>query len=144
MRNNPSNNSGSHHNHSNGAAARRLVSTVASIVAAVATAVITLAATSTAAPPADHAGIVPAGAVVEELWNGGEFTEGVAVAPDGTIYFSDIPSSETPGRVLKFDPATGETSVHCADSRKSNGLMFDRAGRLIAACGANVGERALC
>ncbi len=96
------------------------------------------------AVPVVHASdIVPKGAVVEELWNDGEFTEGVAVAPDGTIYFSDIPATEK-GRILKFDPATGKTSVFCADSGKSNGLMFDREGRLIAACGANDGLRAIC
>jgi gluconolactonase len=88
--------------------------------------------------------VVPAGARLEEVWNAGEFTEGVAVAPDGTIYFSDIPRGDAKGRVLKFDPVTGETTVFCDDSRKSNGLMFDRTGRLIAACGANGGARALC
>lgn len=101
------------------------------------------AAEAPAAPSGDPA-ILPAGAALEELWNEGEFTEGVAVAPDGTIYFSDISMSAAPGRILKFDPATRKTSVHCADSGKSNGLMFDRAGRLIAACGANHGKQALC
>ncbi|MCA9073638.1 MAG: SMP-30/gluconolactonase/LRE family protein [Planctomycetaceae bacterium] len=97
-----------------------------------------------AAPmPSSAADIVPEGAEVEELWNEGEFTEGVAVAPDATIYFSDIPEVNK-GRILKFDPATGQTTVFCADSGKSNGLMFDREGRLIAACGANVGHQALC
>jgi gluconolactonase len=94
--------------------------------------------------PRGDAAIVPAGAALEELWNEGEFTEGVAVAPNGTIYFSDISMSAAPGRILKFDPATRQTSVHCADSGKSNGLMFDRTGKLIAACGANHGKQALC
>ncbi|MGD9856734.1 MAG: SMP-30/gluconolactonase/LRE family protein, partial [Planctomycetaceae bacterium] len=97
-----------------------------------------------AGPPTGDARILPAESSVEELWNEGEFTEGVAVAPDGAIYFSDIPKGATPGQVLKFDPQTGETTVHCADSGKSNGLMFDRDGRLIAACGANAGRRGLC
>ncbi|HUG94269.1 MAG TPA: SMP-30/gluconolactonase/LRE family protein [Planctomycetaceae bacterium] len=88
--------------------------------------------------------IVPAGAKLEQLWNDGEFTEGPAAGPDGAIYFSDITRDETPGRVLKFDPRTARTTVHCADSGKSNGLMFDRRGRLIAACGANHGRQALC
>ena len=96
------------------------------------------------AAPTGDSSILPAGPALEELWNEGEFTEGVAVAPDGTIYFSDISRSAAPGRVLKFDPATRETTIHCADSGKSNGLMFDRAGRLIAACGANHGRQALC
>lgn len=93
------------------------------------------------AAPSDA--VVPADAKLEELWNEGEFTEGVAVAPDGLVYFSDIPKSAL-GRVLKFDPRTGATTVHCADSGKSNGLEFDSEGRLIAACGANGGRRALC
>lgn len=88
--------------------------------------------------------IVPPDAALEQLWNEGEFTEGVAAAPDGSIYFSDIPRANNVGRVLKFDPANATTSVHCADSGKSNGLMFDRKGRLIACCGSNDGLRALC
>lgn len=98
------------------------------------------------APPvlADDARIIPPGAELEELWNEGEFTEGVAVSPDGDLYFSDIARDETPGKVFRFDPGTGETTLFCADSAKSNGLMFDRSGRLIAVCGANYGGRALC
>ena len=84
------------------------------------------------------------GAAFEELWYEGEFTEGVAAAADGTIYFSDIPRGDDAGRVLKFDPATGNTTVHCSDSGKSNGLMFDASGRLIACCGSNGGNQALC
>jgi gluconolactonase len=87
--------------------------------------------------------IIPPDAQLELLWDQGEFTEGVASAPDGTIYFSDIPNSGA-GRVLKFNPSTKETTVFCADSGKSNGLCVDRSGRLIAACGANVGSQALC
>lgn len=82
---------------------------------------------------------------LQVLWDDGEFTEGVAVAPDGNIYFSDIAfDPDQPGRIMKFEPETQRVSVHCADSRKSNGLMFDRQGRLIACCGANGGARALC
>jgi gluconolactonase len=98
-----------------------------------------------AGEPTGDSSILPSGAKLEQLWNEGEFTEGVAVAPDGVIYFSDIAFTPTdPGRILKFDPKTGKTTVHCADSKKSNGLMFDRKGRLIAACGANHGAMALC
>jgi gluconolactonase len=88
--------------------------------------------------------IVPADAQLEELWNDGTFTEGVAVGPDGTVYFSDIPFENKPGRVMKFDRRSGRVSVHASPSGKSNGLMFDRQGRLIACCGAMFGKRALC
>ncbi|MCA9043188.1 MAG: SMP-30/gluconolactonase/LRE family protein [Planctomycetaceae bacterium] len=81
---------------------------------------------------------------LEQLWNEGTFTEGVAVAKDGRVYFSDISRGDEPGRVLRFDPATSKTDVYCADSGQSNGLMFDKSGRLLAACGANHGRRALC
>ncbi len=97
------------------------------------------------AKPSGSKKILPQGAVLEEIWNKGEFTEGVAVAPDGGIYFSDISFTvENPGRIMKFDPKTGKVTVHCADSKKSNGLMFDSKGRLLAACGAHKGAQAVC
>ena len=95
---------------------------------------------------ADKAGgIVPQNAELQELWNQGEFTEGVAVRADGMVFFSDIPkSADGVGRILKFDPLSGQTTVFCSDSKKSNGLFFDKSGRLIACCGANGGAMALC
>jgi gluconolactonase len=84
------------------------------------------------------------GMALQELWNEGEFTEGVAAGPDGRIFFSDIPSAaDTPGRILVYDKATGKTTVFSSDSRKSNGLTFDTAGQLLACCGANNGGQAL-
>ena len=94
-------------------------------------------------PPSGDRAIVAENARLEELWNEGAFTEGVAVDQKGTIYFSDITSDDSPGKIYRFDPASGETTVYCADSRKSNGLMFSRDGRLIAACGANFGGQCL-
>lgn len=88
--------------------------------------------------------IIPADAKLVELWNDGDFTEGVAVGPSGKIYFSDISRGEKPGRILKFDPITRKTTVFSSNSGQSNGLMFDRSGQLIAACGANGGKIALC
>ena len=89
--------------------------------------------------------IVPLGAKPELLWNEGEFTEGVAAAKDGTVYFSDIGiGGKNPGRIMKFDPKTRQTTVHVADSGQSNGLFFNRRGELLAVCGANKGHRALC
>ncbi|HIF00189.1 MAG TPA: SMP-30/gluconolactonase/LRE family protein [Planctomycetes bacterium] len=89
--------------------------------------------------------LIPAGRQLEELWNDGEFTEGVAVRADGMVFFSDITRDpNVKGRILKFDPTTGKTTVFSADSRKSNGLFFDADGRMLASCGANGGAMALC
>ena len=96
------------------------------------------------AKPSGNVSILPSTSRLETLWEQGKFTEGVAGAPDGQIYFSDIPSSESKsGQILKFDPKTGKTTIFTAASEKSNGLMFDRDGRLIACCGANNGRMAL-
>ena len=85
------------------------------------------------------------GTVPEELWNQGEFTEGVAVRSDGFVFFSDIHLDPAkPGQILVFDPATKQTSAYCERSSKSNGLAFDSGDRLIACCGANGGNRSLC
>ena len=86
--------------------------------------------------------IIASDSPLERLWNEGEFTEGAALGPDGSIYFSDIPDVKV-GKVYMFDPLTGKTTVHCPDSQKSNGLVFDGQGRLLAACGANAGARAI-
>ncbi len=72
---------------------------------------------------------------VELLWAKGQFTEGPAPAPDGSILFSDVGAS----RIYKFDPKTGAVSVFRENSGRANGLMFDAEGRLIACEGANTG-----
>src|SRR5579863_6725973 len=71
--------------------------------------------------PKAQESIIPAEARLEVLWNDGEFTEGPALAPDGSIYFSDIGN-----RILRFDPKTGGTAVFREPSGKANGLKFDR------------------
>jgi gluconolactonase len=101
-----------------------------------------VASTSAANP------IIPDGAKLEKLFTRetgveGGLTEGPAVAPDGSIYFSDITQKEDKGRILRFDPKSGETTVFAADSHKSNGLAFDAHGRLLAAEGADFGGRAI-
>ena len=72
--------------------------------------------------------------MLEKLWGEGEFTEGGALAGDGSILFSDIGD-----RIMRFDPETGKTTVFREPSGRANGLIFDPAGRLIAAEGANTG-----
>ena len=73
----------------------------------------------------------------------GGLTEGPAVAPDGSIYFSDIPIGSDRGMILRFDPSTKKTTVFTSDSGKANGLMFDRDGHLIACEGSDAGGRRL-
>ena len=74
------------------------------------------------------------GATLEKLWSEGSFTEGPTPGPDGAVYFSDIGN-----RIMKFDPKTGTTTVFRDPSGRSNGLKFDKMGRLIACEGANTG-----
>ena len=71
----------------------------------------------------------------------GGLTEGPAVAPDGSIYFSDIPFGADKGMILRFDPKTNKTTVFAEDSHKSNGLICDSEGRLLAAEGSDFGGR---
>ncbi|HEX5270143.1 MAG TPA: SMP-30/gluconolactonase/LRE family protein [Gemmataceae bacterium] len=68
-------------------------------------------------------------------------TEGPCVAPDGRIYFSDIPEGKDKGKIMRFDPKTKRTDVFVEDSGKSNGLKFDAKGYLIACEGNDDGGR---
>lgn len=92
--------------------------------------------------------IVPDGAELEKLFTRtadikGGLTEGPTAAPDGSIYFSDIPFGEDNGQILRFDPKTGKTTVFTDNSLKSNGLKFDAYGRLTACEGSDFGGRAV-
>ena len=86
--------------------------------------------------PTSQCHFVPKKAKLELLWGEGEFTEGPTLGRDGVIYFSDIGN-----RTLRFDPKNGKTTVFRNDSGKSNGLMMDRRGNLIACEGGNGGRR---
>src|SRR5262245_13906423 len=90
--------------------------------------------------------LVSPGATLELLYTRtapirGGLTEGVAAAPDGTMYFSEIPFGEDKGMIMRFDPRTKTTTVFARDSHKSNGLMFDAKGHLIACEGSDGGGR---
>lgn len=105
-----------------------------------------LAALSAAQQP-----IVPSDAKLEKLFDKGlTLTEGVAVAPDGMVYFSDITFSHVSkeqtgkleaGHIWKFDPTTSQTTIFRSPSGMSNGLKFDAEGNLLVAEGADFGGR---
>jgi len=63
------------------------------------------------------------------------FTEGPAAAADGSVYFTDIVNN----RIMKFDPVTKNTTVWRTPSGRTNGLLFDASGRLLACEGNEFG-----
>lgn len=80
--------------------------------------------------PAEPTQEIPGVGIVKPLGaldTGRAFLEGPAAAPDGTLYYTDIPNN----LILRRSPA-GETEVFTDESRHSNGLMLSAAGELIA------------
>lgn len=109
-----------------------------------------LAILSSCAPAWAQESIVPPGAQLEKLFESKVLTEGVAVAPDGLVYFSEITFSHKSrddkgvieaGHIWRFDPATGKTAIFRSPSGMSNGIKFDAAGNMIVAEGADFGGR---
>ena len=102
-----------------------------------------VASTAFAQEPTGDPSIIPAGAELKVLFNGAFFSEGPAVALDGSVYFSDITFSQDSGmqagHIWRYDPQTGQTAIYRSPSGMSNGLKFDALGRLIAAEGADFG-----
>ena len=92
--------------------------------------------------------IVPADAKLEQLHtrqvklNSG-LTEGPTAAPDGKIYFTDMPFGTDNGMILCFDPKSMKTTVFTDNSGKSNGLAFDVNGNLLSCDGADGGSRSV-
>jgi gluconolactonase len=108
--------------------------------------VLLVLATAAAAVAAEE--LVPPGSKLELVYTRsapiqGGLTEGVAAAPDGSMYFSEIPFGDDKSMIMRFDPKTRTTTVFARDSRKSNGLVFDARGFLIACEGADGGGRAV-
>ena len=64
---------------------------------------------------------------LEQIATGFTFTEGPVWHPDGYLLFSDIPGNT----IYKWVP-DGEVEIFRSPSGHSNGLIFDRKGRLIA------------
>jgi len=76
---------------------------------------------------ADLAGIVPEGAELDRIATGFQFTEGPAYDRQGSLCFSDIPAN----RIYRI-AEDGTVSVFQEPSGKSNGLLFDKDGSLLA------------
>jgi len=94
--------------------------------------------------------IIPPDAKLEKLFEGVTLTEGVAVALDGQVYFSDITFSHVSrnergeihaGHIWRFDPTTGKTTIFRSPSGMSNGIKFDSAGDMIVCEMADYGGR---
>src|SRR5262245_45446254 len=95
--------------------------------------------------------IVQPDSKLELVFDGGlVLTEGVAVAPDGMVYFSDITFTHVSreqkkpveaGHIWKLDPTTKKATIFRSPSGMSNGLKFDAEGNLLAAEGADFGGR---
>ena len=90
--------------------------------------------------------IVPDGATPEKLFEGVMLTEGVAVAADGLVYFSDITFSDKTkqedgsfhaGHIWVFDPKTEKTKIFRSPSGMSNGIKFDAYGNMVVCEGAD-------
>ena len=65
---------------------------------------------------------------IEQVATGFRWAEGPAYsAKGGYLLFSDIPNN----RIMKFDEATGKTTVYREKANFANGNVIDRQGRLI-------------
>ncbi|MEJ2119795.1 MAG: SMP-30/gluconolactonase/LRE family protein [Alphaproteobacteria bacterium] len=102
-------------------------------------------------PPSGEPSVIGKYAKLEVAYKGGCFVEGPAAAPDGSIYFTDLSPTAVcrdankklmqAGHILRYDPASGKTTVFRSPSGMANGLAFDRNGHLIVAEGADFGGR---
>ncbi len=70
----------------------------------------------------------------ELIADGFSLTEGPAWDGSGLL-FTDINNS----RIMRYDPESGETTVFRKETERTNGIMFDKDGRLYG-CSQNRGE----
>jgi gluconolactonase len=97
-----------------------------------------VAASATPLRAAD-ADLTAPGAQVKKLADGFKFTEGPAVAPNGDVYFTDIPNA----RIHKWDVTKGELSTFREDSGGANGLFFSKDGKTLYICEMNARRMAM-
>jgi gluconolactonase len=65
---------------------------------------------------------------IRRLWSGAEWAEGPVYFGDmHSVIFSDVPNN----RMLRYDEATGQTTVFRLPSHEANGNTRDRQGRLV-------------
>ena len=87
--------------------------------------------------------ILPRDSELVEVFSDAHFTEGPTVAPDNTVYFSDITFTHQAdmqaGHIMKYNPETGQATVFRSPSGMSNGMKFDAEGRLVVVEGADFG-----
>ena len=77
-------------------------------------------------------GVFEPGAKLQKLAGGFAFTEGPAADAAGNVYFTDQPND----RIVKWS-ADGSVSDFMKPCGRSNGLCFDRDGRLLACADGN-------
>lgn len=77
--------------------------------------------------------VVSPEATFRKLGEGYKFTEGPALAKDGSIYFNDIPNERT----HQYEPGSGAITIYREQTGKANGLFVTPAGALIACEGGN-------
>ena len=75
----------------------------------------------------DKKNIVTKNAEVVKLGDGYAFTEGPAVDRPGNVYFTDQPNN----RIIKWSFSTGELTTFTDDAGRSNGMYFNREGKLV-------------
>lgn len=76
----------------------------------------------------DESNLIPRGATIEKLATGATWAEGPLWIPDeGVVRWSDIPGD----RILRWDAATSEVSVHRSGVEFTNGRMLDHDGSVV-------------
>ena len=69
---------------------------------------------------------------IKQVATGFKFTEGPAVAPNGDIYFTDIPNNK-----IHIWLAKGSLLTYLENTGGANGLLFDNNGNLLVCEGGN-------